>query len=95
MKLVRPFTLPRERTSPEITRAFQSVQVSLANLEKAINAIPDTAGEFAKLRAALEKLQRETSQQQPMDRRVRVVQTTGGTPIPPPDPEIIFSSRIR
>lgn len=94
MRLVRPFTLPRERTSPEITRAFQSVQISLENLEKAINAVPDTTGEFAKLRSALEKLQRETAQQQPMDRRVQVV-TTGGTPTPPPEPEIIFSWRIR
>ena len=90
MKLVRPFTLPRERTSPEITRAFQSVQISLANLEKAINAVPDTAGEFTQLRTALDKLQREASRPQPEPLHVKVRQAS--TPSEPS--EITFSSEI-
>ena len=88
MKLVRPFTLPRERTSPEITRAFQSVQISLENLERAIAAAPDFTGQFTKLQNALQKLQRETSRPLPEPLHAKTRQQTGGLP------EITFSSEI-
>ncbi len=90
MKLVRSFTLPRERTSPEITRAFQSVQISLENLERAIATAPDLTGQFTKLQNALQKLQRETSRPLPEPLHAK----TGRTSEPSKLPEITFSSEI-
>ena len=57
MKHVREFTLPRERVVPEVTRAFQSIQISLQNLERAMNALHDNSEAFADMRAEFQKLE--------------------------------------
>ena len=89
MKYVREFIAPRERVTPEVTRVFQLVQISLQNLERAVNAIQDDSGDFTQLRADLERLARNVSrsQTQPQPQRVRVLQQAGPA-------SITFSSEI-
>lgn len=38
-KCIREFVVPRERVTPEVARAFQSILLSLQNLEKKYQAM--------------------------------------------------------
>lgn len=93
--LVRDFTLPRERVPKEVSRAFQAVQISLKNLERAVEGVaPSDAEAVSALRTEVTALERAPKFARP-DPKAVVSRSPSVTPTPPPDPEIIFSSRIR
>ena len=69
MQLVRNITLPRERVVPEVTRAFQSIQISLQNLERAVNALPDDAAAISEIRTSIQDLERRVPTAEPQRRR--------------------------
>jgi len=49
MKHVRDFSVPRERVPAEVSRAFQSIQVSLRSLDTVIQTLSDDIDEMRAL----------------------------------------------
>ncbi len=84
-KCIQEFVVPRERVTPEVARVFQSILVSLRNLERKIQALPADSAELPALRAELQDLKRtlqRSKQEVRVDRR------------PSRDPEIQYSSEF-
>lgn len=70
-KCIQEFVVPRERVTPEVSRAFQLILVSLRNLEKEIKALPADSDALPALRADLAKLEKRL--QRTRQQEVRVV----------------------
>ena len=70
-KRVQEFVVPRGRVPTEVSRAFQSILISLRNLEEGIDASPEDSGELDSIRAQLQELERSTVRREP--EQVRVV----------------------
>ena len=70
-KRIKEFSVPRERVSPEVVRAFQDILVSLQNLDRAID--PEDAEDVAAIRTAVESLEKRIRRVEATPRKPEVV----------------------